>query len=150
MTVIPRQCCILLQAKFPHFWDGAPPEKVTAPVEEILVSSPVSPIRAPDNYCLMLKFTLISCSLLCSILTVPGQRTSTAVSPAITTPTPAPAKRPIRPGDLYRLPAVRRPVPRNQPPLLPTGPLRPLAWLVQQISWPTRTLNPRAALRDVP
>jgi dipeptidyl aminopeptidase/acylaminoacyl peptidase len=59
----------------------------------------------------MLKFTLISCSLLCSILTVPAQRTSTTVSPASATPTPAPAKRSIRPGDLYRLPAITDPQP---------------------------------------
>jgi Tol biopolymer transport system component len=40
----------------------------------------------------MLKFTLISCCLLCSILT-------------------AQAQRPIRPGDLYRLPAISDPQP---------------------------------------
>ena len=67
---------------------------------------PYSPTRAADNYCLMLKFTLISCSLLCSILTVPAQR------PAPQPPLPPPpVKRPIRPGDLYRLPAVSDPQP---------------------------------------
>jgi dipeptidyl aminopeptidase/acylaminoacyl peptidase len=82
----------------------------------------------------MLKFTLISCFLLCSILTCPAQpagtaassttitaassttitaassTTITAASPTTIAPLP-PAQRPIRPGDLYRLPAVSDPQP---------------------------------------
>ena len=45
----------------------------------------------------MLKFTLFSCSLLCSIVTVLAQQ--------------APVPRLIRPGDLYRLPAISDPQP---------------------------------------
>jgi dipeptidyl aminopeptidase/acylaminoacyl peptidase len=45
----------------------------------------------------MLKFTLLSCYLLCSIVTCPAQDN--------------PARRPIRPGDLYRLPGISDPQP---------------------------------------
>src|SRR5580658_1599952 len=45
----------------------------------------------------MLKFTLISSSLLCCILTSPAQNT--------------PSQRPIRPADLYRLPGISDPQP---------------------------------------
>ncbi len=45
----------------------------------------------------MLKFTLFSCSLLCGIVTVLAQK--------------VPVPRPIRPGDLYRLPAISDPQP---------------------------------------
>src|ERR1700722_18107284 len=113
MTVIFRQCCTLPKTGFPHFWDGPPPKKVTAPVEEILVSSLVPPAPAADNYCLMLKFTLISFSLIFCILTSQVQRTAgqppaapvTAAIPQSTTP------HPMRPSDLYRLPTVSHPPP---------------------------------------
>jgi dipeptidyl aminopeptidase/acylaminoacyl peptidase len=101
MTVIFRQCCTLLKTGFPHSWDGPPSKKVTSPVEEILVSSLVPPAPAADNYCLMLKFTLTSFSLIFCILTSQVQRTAGQ----------APAPRPMRPSDLYRLPAVSDPQP---------------------------------------
>jgi dipeptidyl aminopeptidase/acylaminoacyl peptidase len=72
----------------------------------------------------MLKFTLICCSLLSSILTTSAQQaaTSTNLNSAATIPnspgttsnptTPLPAaKRPIRPADLYRLPGISDPQP---------------------------------------
>ncbi len=50
---------------------------------------------------------LISCSLLCSVLPTPAQK-----APSSPTPVPRPSSpRPIRPGDLYRLPAISDPQP---------------------------------------
>ncbi len=64
----------------------------------------------------MLKFTLISCSLLCSVLISPAQLSLPADPTRPAKPWPAatpelPAKRPIRPADLYRLPGISDPQP---------------------------------------
>lgn len=50
---------------------------------------------------------LISCSLLCSVLTTPAQKAPSPPGPVPRTSSP----RPIRPGDLYRLPAISDPQP---------------------------------------
>ena len=71
----------------------------------------------------MLKFTLISFSLIFCILTSQVQRTAgqppaTGTTPpqapsaqSATTPTAAPVPRPLRPADLYRLPSISDPQP---------------------------------------
>jgi dipeptidyl aminopeptidase/acylaminoacyl peptidase len=59
----------------------------------------------------MLKFMLISCSLLCSVLTCPAQHTPAGQPAPDPTRPPDATHRPIRPGDLYRLPAISDPQP---------------------------------------